>query len=290
MLQKHITHRLQETVLLPELQQALQRMAAYDQGRIARNRWSDVVPTIQRLLGGSEEAIAPFTAAWSLLYAATIRLDQLQDSDSADDPFPVEQLNAQYHLCLSYYVLSHGLLDLLSPDCIPIHRILRLRRLWNDMVLRMASGQYRDLTICHGNQSDSLLDVYQELAQAKTGAVFALAFGGVATLLTDDTQIIDVLIVVGEMYGTLLQCSDDLLDRDTQLNTTLTLYRALITTHPSHISDAASYTPQAFGDYLYRAYLERIGQLLAYFPADVQQGILNLFTAMFESHQDKTGN
>jgi hypothetical protein len=92
------------------------------------------------------------------------------------------------------------------------------------------------------------------------------------------------------MYGMLLQCSDDLLDRDTQPNTTLTLYRALVTAHPSHISDAASHTPQAFGDYLYRAYRERVGQLLAYFPADVQQGILNLFTAMFESHQDKTGN
>jgi hypothetical protein len=102
-------------------------------------------------------------------------------------------------------------------------------------------------------------------------------------------QLIDILIVVGEIYGTLLQCSDDLLDRDSQPNTTLTLYRALVMAYPSHISDAAIHTPQAFGDHLYRAYREQVGQLLAHFP-DVQQGILNLFTVMFERHQDKAGS
>jgi geranylgeranyl pyrophosphate synthase len=93
---------------------------------------------------------------------------------------------------------------LLSPDHIPANRILRLRELWTETMLRMASGQQRDLT-ASGDACDSPLDTYQQLAQAKTGATFALAFGGTAILLTDETRTIDALILIGEIYGTLLQ-------------------------------------------------------------------------------------
>src|SRR5205823_6417559 len=96
-------------------------------------------------LGGEPESITPFAAAWSLMYGATIRLDHLQDDDPVDDPLPANRPNAQYNLVLSYYVLATGLLDMLPVESIPAQRILRLRQFWTDMMLRMASGQQRDL-------------------------------------------------------------------------------------------------------------------------------------------------
>src|SRR5262245_1091664 len=195
------SRRLEQIMLLPELQQALQRMAAYDQECAANSHWGTVIPAVQRILGGEPESIAPFAAAWSLMYAATIRLDHLQDGDLVDDPLPVDRPSAQYNLVLSYYVLATGLLDMLSAEVIPAQRILRLRQFWTDTMLRMAGGQQRDLTARGADREDSPLDYYQQLAQAKTGATFALAFGGTALLLTDDTQTIDALTLIGEIYG-----------------------------------------------------------------------------------------
>jgi Polyprenyl synthetase len=285
---EHVTQRLQHVALLPELQRALQQMVAYDEGRKGRNpQWGTVIPVLQHILGGTTEQIAPFAAAWSLMYAVIVRLDHLQDSDPVDDPLPtVDRPNAQYNLLFSYYVLATGVLDLLSPEQVPAHRILRLRRFWTDMLLRMASGQQRDLT-AHGDDGvDSPLDDYQQLAQAKTGATFALAFGGTARLLTDDPQRIDTLTSIGEIYGTLLQYSDDLLDATAQPNPTLTLPAALMLAHPAHISDRTGHTPTAFGAYLYHSYRAQVVQLLTGFPADVQQSILDLFARTFVSQQD----
>ena len=57
----------------------------------------------------------------------------------------------------------------------------------------MAGGQQRDLTTCNADCADSPLDYYGQLAQAKTGATFALAFGGAAILLSDDDRVIEAL-------------------------------------------------------------------------------------------------
>jgi geranylgeranyl pyrophosphate synthase len=278
-----VTQRLQQVVLLPELRRALQDMVAYDQGRLMRNpQWGMVIPTVQRVLGGAEEHVAPFAAAWSLMYAAIVRLDHLQDGDPAENALPtIDRPSAQYNLVFSYYVLGTSLLDMLSPDYVPVHRILRLRRFWTDMLLRMASGQQRDLTACEDDCESLSLDYYQQLAQAKTGATFALAFGGTALLLTDDTRTIDVLTLVGEIYGTLLQYSDDLHDATAQPNATVTLPKVLAMVRPAHVSELTGHTSIAFGAYLYHSYYEQVVRMLAELPAGVQQGILELFDKTF---------
>jgi hypothetical protein len=284
----HVTERLRQVALLPEFQHALQHLAAYDDGRAERNpQWGTVIPTLQRLVGGAWEAIAPFSAAWSLLYAVIVRLDHLQDNDPVDDPLPtIERPEAQYNLLLSYYVLADGLLDLLSPELVPIHRILRVRRLWTDMVLRMAGGQQRDLTARSGERADTPLDYYQQLAQAKTGATFALAFGGTALLLTDDAHMIDALTLIGEIYGTLLQYQDDLLDAITQPNATLTLPQAVVMARPVHLSESTGHTPAAFWSYLYRVYHDQVVQALLGLPDHIQQGMFDLFARTFEPQPD----
>jgi hypothetical protein len=279
--------RLHHVALLPELRSMLQCMVVYDEERTSRHpHWGAVIPIVQRLLGGTNTPIEAFAAAWSLMYAVIVRLDHLQDGDPVDDPLPtIDQLGAQYNLLFGYYVLATSLLDLLSPDQIPANRILRLRELWTDMILRMASGQQRDLTMS-GDACDSPLEYYQQLAQAKTGATFALAFGGTAILLTDDAQIINALTLIGEIYGTLLQYSDDLLDESTQPNPTMTLPQALALVRPAHVSDNI-HTPTAFGAYLYRVYHEQVMQALVCLPVGVQQGILELFDKIFGLQQNE---
>ncbi len=276
-----INYRLQHVALLPELQGALEHMAAYDQHRATASVWGRVIPTLQQILGGEPESIAPFAAAWLLMYAATVRLDHLQDGDPVDDPLPVNRPSAQYNLVLSYYVLATGLLDMLSPESIPAQRILRLRQFWTDMMLRMAGGQQRDLIAHNTSCSDAPLDYYQQLAQAKTGAAFALAFGGTAILLSDDNRLVETLTVIGELYGTLLQYSDDLLDAAAQPNQTLTLPDALGLARPANVSDQTGHTPTAFGAYLYSVYYDQAARVLVGLPANVQTGILDMFAQTF---------
>jgi hypothetical protein len=286
MLPAYVTQRLQAIGVLPELQRALEHMAAYDDGRIVRNRqWGTVIPTVQRILAGSAEAITPFTIAWNLMYAALIRLDHLQDGDPVDNPPPtVDRPSAQYNLLFGYYILAEGLLDLLSPDHIPIHRILRLRRMWTDAMLRMASGQQRDLICGDDQRASATLDDYQQLVQAKTGATFALAFGGTAALLTDSMEIIDALTLVGELYGTLLQYGDDLHDVE-QPNVTLTLPTMLHMVQPSHLSEATGHTRAAFWACVYDIYHQQVVETLKGLSDEIQQGILTLFAETFGQRQ-----
>jgi hypothetical protein len=291
---EHLSHRLQDSALLPELQGALSQLVTYDKEQPTDAAWSGVIPTLQRILGDTAGHTEPFAAAWWLMYAASSRLDHLQDGDPVIDPahdplFAVEQLNARYQLAFSYYVLAESMLDLLSPDEIPMHRILQVRRLWADAMLRVFSGQYRDLITPRNKQPDISLQSYQELAQAKTGAAFALAFGGIAMLLTDELQIIDTLRLVGEVYGMLLQCGDDISDEATQPNATLTLPTVLASIRPVHISDATGHTSKAFWPYLYGLYHQQVLEVLIDLPPDVQHGILELFVKTFDSEQDGIG-
>jgi geranylgeranyl pyrophosphate synthase len=171
----------------PQVRAILLRLATYDAGRIQRNPWIWVLPAVQSLLQPDNMTdITPFVAAWGYLYAATIRLDQIQDHDPIDDPLPVNDTAGQYNLLLTYAVLANSLLDHLAPAAFPPHRLLRLRRHWSDMLLRMASGQQRDLTTTIAPSMAASLDTYEEIARAKTGAAIAQAFCGIAKLHSDD--------------------------------------------------------------------------------------------------------
>ena len=285
MLIGYVDQRLQNAGVLPELKFAFDQMAAYDQMKATKqSHWSLVIPTVRQLLGGNNTTIDPFVVAWLLMYAYLIRLDHLQDGDPTDDPLPtVNQPNAQYNLVFSYYVLADSILDELSPEQIPVIRILRLRRLWSDMMLQMASGQQRDLTASKATCQGNSLEYYEQIAQAKTGATFALAFGGTAMLLTDDMQLVDTLIVVGNIYGMLLQYSDDLLDSSEQNNATLTLPEALRIAHPTGVSKTTGHTPETFWSYMYANYYAHVQEVIKHLPVELQQGLLQMFEQTFDS-------
>lgn len=276
-----VADRLTTVPLLPELQHLLQQLIAADQ-HWSTNRWQWhwIIPAVQTALGEPTRVIAPFVAAWTLMYAAIVRLDHLQDADPTEDAVTLpDSTAARYNLLLAYYVLAASLLDDLELLAIPPQRIHRVQRLWSDLMLLTASGQQRDLTPLAGMQ-DAELPAYQELARAKTGSTFALAFGGTATLLTDDPDIITACLAVGTLFGELVQYYDDVLDAARQPSTARTLPNHLDRAYPELATHGK--TPHAFWAYIYPTYRAHAAQLLANLPPALRTGLLALFATAFE--------
>lgn len=276
-----VVHRLETADLLPELRDVLLRFAEADDAWLVYHwSWGWVIPAVASALGGDSKLIQPFHTAWSLMYAAIVRLDHLQDAEPAHDSF-LETLPAaaRYNLLLTYYVLATSLLDELASSSIPAHRVKRLYRLWSDMMLRTASGQQRDLQAAQLRERADL-DTYQELARAKTGSTFALAFGGTALLLSDDQALIDATLLVGDVFGALVQYHDDVLDAAAQPNVTLTFTTGLANALPELAE--CSEAPEHFWLHVYQHYYAYAETTLAQLPDDIRRGLLNLFTSAFE--------
>jgi hypothetical protein len=255
-----VRQRLDEIELLPELRQALMQLAEGDAARLVAGRhWSWLIPSLRRLLGEPEADITPFFLAWSTLHLATSRLDHLQDNDPPDQLGATGSPSIQYNLALTTYALATGLLDLLVPVGVPPHRILRLYRLWSTRLLCTAGGQHSDLALMNAAAEDDLLEVYQQVAQAKSGAMFALAFGGTATLLTDD-----------------------ILDGAEQPSNAATLPVALGAHARSDREQAAARNLPAFWHHLYPAYLAYLDELTARSTQVERDGLRALFAFAFE--------
>jgi hypothetical protein len=216
------------------------------------------------------------------MYAAISRLDHLQDGDSVEHELPtINHQDAQYNLIFGYYLFATTFLDTFPLHSIPLHRILRLRHLWSHLVLRMASGQQRDIITRHNTHIEVSLEYYQETAQAKTGASFALAFGGAAILYTDDEAIIDAFILVGELYGTILQYSDDIKDESEQLNLNITLPKVLDLR--KMVDKGQERTVLDFLMHIHRIYREVVVRELNSVPSHIRENTIHLFDQLFAS-------
>lgn len=257
----------------------LHRLAESDAVRLGlRPEIADIIPMVIRLLDGGEDHVKGFYQAWLLMYGAIQRLDHLQDGDlDNDDLLKDSSPHTRYNIILTYYTVATGLLDDIAGD--PA-QIKLLRRFWTDCMVRMAVGQQRDLTIMDTLPTISF-DLYQTIVQEKTGSTFALAFAGPALLLTSDTHTFDALVVVGEIYGTLLQFRDDISDAEDQQYASLTLPHILATTQPVALANNA--TLEAFWGFLYPVYLDAVAAALAGQSPTLREGVLNFFTQVFSS-------
>jgi hypothetical protein len=234
--------------------------------------------TLSVVLPGPEPIVTSYRDSWTLMYATIGRLDSLQDGDPLQALPQVETVGEHYNLVFASYVLAASLLDDLAMR-VPDGRLSRLQRLWNDCMLRMADGQQQDLASGAAPLAFETLGIYQQIAQAKTGATYALAFGGVATLLADDHRLVDALTQVGEIYGTLVQYADDLRDAASQPNAALTL-PALLPFIPHGRDLIPSQIASAFWSYVYTRYREAALDLLASYP-NVRDAVAVLFTDVF---------
>ncbi len=268
MILNQVKRRLAALKLLPELHTQLIEVLSYYDHEPKSHALHRLPLEVYGALGGEDEqAILPFTIAWSLLDIAVLRLDHLQDGDHEDHPLPTHpNMGASYSLVLSLYVLADALLDDLDAQLTPPQRLLEIRRLWNDCILVAASGQQRDLLSSSELAKDLVqLDQYQELAHAKAGALFALAFGGAALLATEDRATISGCRFIGDVYGALLQLSDDLQDHANQEDYQgLTLHTAYadIQQNASAPSNDGSGAVQQYWQYVNRAYRVQVEKVL----------------------------
>jgi hypothetical protein len=228
------TSHLQSLPFAPELCAALERVEAARTSTL-RPVWLETITQIAKTLGGDERSIRPFVEAWQSFYSVTVFLDHVQDGDALGDSWLEAQPPAlQYHLAFSTYVAAQYALSRLSPEQISHVRIYRLHAFWATSVAQIANGQYRDLAqmLSDAPTKESPLDTYEQIAAQKTGATFALSFGGAAMLASDNEAVIAALTATGMIYGMLLQYSDDLTDREAQevQPQALTLDRALAAT------------------------------------------------------------
>ncbi len=282
---KHqVNQRLTTVAISPALHHVLLEMVDQDDP-LADHNWAIIIPTIACALGATDKALVqPFALAWGTLNAALRRLDHVQDDDARSVPLPtVPVIGAHYNLLLSYYLLATALLDTLDGDSIPPARLLCLRQWWADCLLRVASGQQADLEVVQDDQQGAeLLTQYQHVVQAKTGALFALAFGGTARLLTDDVEVITVLSEVGEVYGMLVQYGDDVRDADEQVNRAVTLPHAYAASRQRSTQLPVN-DVHAFWHYIYMSYMQQVEYALAPLPIYTATTIRHLFTRSFES-------
>lgn len=290
--------RLSKVAVLPDFRAALfdlvkrdwsrESPAIKEQGSLQR-----AFETVFETLGGGErKMLEPFLVAWYTMRATVLRLDHLQDADrELVDDFITDAPHAHhYNLILGSYLLALAMLDEIDTELIPQARILRLRRLWNDSLLEAASGQQRDLTARSSDANPrQVLDVYEETIRAKAGSIYRIGFGGVAMLATDDQPTIDVFCRLGEVFGTLLQLNDDLLDAGTETEPALTLSQAYRSTCGASGIPLPAHDIHMYAHHVYRSYLEYIHSLVMTLPCATQHTLLLLFRQAFGLSDESSG-
>ena len=279
MIHTHIDARLACLGLRPEFAVALTQLVAVDTSHLEQHPpVAAMFATLAAALQAPAPVLTPFRAAWTLMYATIGRLDSLQDGDPIATPPLVASVGAHYNLVFASYILATSLLDELAEE-VPAARLLRLQRWWNDCMLRMADGQQHDLESGTEERSFDALAIYQQIAQAKTGATYALAFGGLAMLLTDDNELVASLTQIGEIFGTLVQYADDLRDAVTQPYPALTLPE-LLRFLPLDTAHQPEQIAVAFWSYLYPIYLQAAIGALSHYPS-LQSQIGDMFAEVF---------
>lgn len=269
-----------------ELQLALDRLLQESEGVAPNPIWLDAIARVGSSLDADPQSVAPFLEAWRVLYSLTLYLDHLQDDDSLDVPwFEALAPPLQYQLAFSLYIAAQHALTRLDLQAVPAARIVRLQRFWAESVARLANGQYQDLTFNaqqpSGGNSSPLMQ-YEQLSAQKTGASFALAFGGIAILATDDEASIAALATAGTIYGMLVQYHDDLHDAVDQEHqpTAPTLSRALLAAHPD-IAVLGRGGVHAFWATIYASYGQALEHVLAPLPVETRAAFAELVQQSF---------
>ena len=152
--------------------------------------------------GGARQQAEVMTLAWRTLYAAAHLLDDVEDGDWAG-PAPGDlgaYLNATAGLIES---ASLALCDLETAGADP-KAAQDIRRAFHRTVLAMCAGQHADLT-----QPERTLEQCWQIAEAKSGAFFALACYAGARLALSVAQPLRAFADFGRQVGMIIQIKND---------------------------------------------------------------------------------
>jgi len=169
-----------------------------------RHSWIALPGLCCQAAGGDPLEAESVAAAWVLLYTAAHLFDSVQDGDPADPWWqalgPGPAINVATGLLTSAWLV---LAQLDVPRTVAQQLIQDFQR----TVLRMASGQHLDLT-----EPRPSLKTAWAIAEAKSGAFFALACRSGARLAGSPQPIADLYSKLGFNLGLIVQIGDELED------------------------------------------------------------------------------
>jgi len=169
-----------------------------------RHSWLSLPGLCCQAAGGDPQEADRVAAAWVLLYTAAHLFDCVQDDDPADPWWqalgPGPAINVASGLLTSAWLVLAEL---------GVHRpvVQQLIQDFQQTVLRMASGQHLDLT-----DPQPSLQAAWAIAEAKSGAFFALACRSGAQLAGTPQPVADHYAGYGLNLGLIVQIGDDLQD------------------------------------------------------------------------------
>jgi geranylgeranyl diphosphate synthase type I len=156
--------------------------------------------------GGSFERADFYAAAWLLYYTAANTLDHIEDGDAPDAWWAGTGASRAINATTALLASAAEALNRASQSGgITQQTAFDITTTFHNTILRMASGQHRDLS----PERDGL-ESYWEIAAAKSGAFFSLACYCGARLATDTLPTLEHYRSYGHHLGVLIQILDDL--------------------------------------------------------------------------------
>lgn len=171
------------------------------------SHWADLPGLCCQAAGGEAHWADALTAAWLLFYAAADLMDSVQDGDALPSPLAQDGQGEALGIATGLYFSAAGILDQLHATPLLKSRAPGVVQDFYRSFMVMTSGQYADLT---GGPVD--LDGFWKLAEAKSGAFFALGCRAGARLAGDDPRHWKAYGLYGHHLGVIIQVLDELGD------------------------------------------------------------------------------
>ena len=157
--------------------------------------------------GEPAERVTGVSIAWFLLQVSANLLDKVEDRELASLPSAPNDASIITNLTTGMILVAQWILNHLELDRVDTGTAWDIQRAFHETTLSVCSGQHLDLST---NEPD--LSACWQIAEAKSGAAFALACYAGARVTTNRSDVLDAFTQFGRDLGTMVQIDDDLED------------------------------------------------------------------------------
>lgn len=157
--------------------------------------------------GGPAERTIGVSLAWFLLQVSANLLDKVEDHELASIQSVPGDAGIITNLTTGMILVTQWILNHLELDYVDGGTAWDIQRAFHETTLSVCSGQHLELS---ANALD--LSTCWQIAEAKSGAAFALACYAGSRLATSRSDVLDAFFAFGRELGTIVQIDDDLED------------------------------------------------------------------------------
>ena len=157
--------------------------------------------------GEPAERTIGVSLAWFLLQVSANLLDKVEDRELASIQSAPSDASILTNLTTGMILVAQWILNHLELDRVDGGTAWDIKRAFHETILSVCSGQHLDLSA----DAPDLTTCWQ-IAEAKSGAAFALACYAGARLATNRSDVLDAFFLFGRELGTIVQIDDDLED------------------------------------------------------------------------------